>query len=371
MCGLCLPHCPTYAVSQTESESPRGRISLVKAYMQGQLQHSAGLTQHLESCTGCFQCQRVCPAKVEYDDIIDAGRAAYRKNLSISTKLMQRLSIATLTSQRGQKFLHKASTISRRIPMLHKSRVGQLLMLAQQDYKPTQIMPASDAMIFAGCTGNVFDQTTMRSLSFLMRKLGIEPHIPALPLCCGALAQHSGLPNKAEQHRQAIEHYCETHKIKQVVSIASGCSRELNKYLPVNTAQHLNAHEWLLSQKKLVELPFKPLEKRVLMHIPCSMHAQEKTNMQTILSTIPELNLIEFDDDLSCCGAGGMQLLSPNKSNTSLALHKVTKAKKLQADIIVSANIGCAMQFRQTLAQQALDIEVIHPITLLARQLQH
>lgn len=369
MCGLCLPHCPTYAVSQTESESPRGRISLVKAYLQGQLNSSDGLEKHLQSCTGCFSCQRVCPANVEFDDIIDAGRAAYRKNLSFSSKFMQQLVNIALTTNRGQQLVRKSSKLAQRLPFINKTRTGRLLKLVQQKNKVSQIASTSKTMIFSGCTADVFDQTTLRSLAFLMRKLGVEPHIPTASLCCGALAQHSGLPQKALQHRSNIQAYCEKHQIEQYISIASGCGRELIKFSPSQSAQHIDVHKWLLSQPEFTQIQRKPLAKRVLVHTPCSMAAQASKDMQTILSTIPELDLIEFDDDINCCGAGGMQLISPNDSNTKLALKKVSRIKDLKPEIIVSANIGCAMQFRQTLADESLDIEVIHPITLLARQI--
>lgn len=371
MCGLCLPHCPTYAVSQNESESPRGRISLVKAYLQGQLSSSDGLEQHLQSCTGCFSCQRVCPAKVEYDEIIDAGRAAYRKNLSFSTKFMQQLTNSMLTTRQGQKFVQKSSSLVQRFPSLNKNRIGNVLQLAQLKNKVSHITPASKTMIFSGCTGDVFDQTTLRSLSFLMRKLGVEPHIPTSPLCCGALTQHSGLPEKAQKHRNNIETYCAKHQIEQYISFASGCGRELNKFSPTNSAQHIDAHQWLLAQTELTTLSIRPLTKRVLVHTPCSMNSQADLDMRAILATIPDLHLLEFDDEINCCGAGGMQLITPSESNTKLALKKASRIEQLKPEIIVSANIGCAMQFRQTLAQHAVNIEVIHPITLLARQIQH
>lgn len=224
-------------------------------------------------------------------------------------------------------------------------------------------------MIFSGCTADLFDQTTLRSLAYLMRKLGIEPHLPTTTLCCGALAQHSGLPDKASQQRNNINAYCEEHKIEQYISIASGCGRELTKFLPAKTAQHVDVHQWLLSQAEFIRLKVKPLAKRVLVHIPCSMSAQAAADMQAILATIPQLDLIEFNDGINCCGAGGMQLITPNESNTRLALKKASRIKDLKPEMIVSANIGCAMQFRQTLADESLAIEVIHPITLLARQI--
>ena len=75
MCGLCLPHCPTYNTSQIESESPRGRIALVRALYEEQLSADKFLHHHLENCLHCLNCQQACPANVDYEKIIDAGRA--------------------------------------------------------------------------------------------------------------------------------------------------------------------------------------------------------------------------------------------------------------------------------------------------------
>ena len=43
MCGLCLPHCPTYAIAKMEPESPRGRIALVRALYEEQLEVSESI----------------------------------------------------------------------------------------------------------------------------------------------------------------------------------------------------------------------------------------------------------------------------------------------------------------------------------------
>lgn len=74
LCGICLPTCPTYQQQQTEAESPRGRMALIKAFAEGKLKADQVLYQHLASCTGCMICQQVCPAKVEYQQILLAGK---------------------------------------------------------------------------------------------------------------------------------------------------------------------------------------------------------------------------------------------------------------------------------------------------------
>ena len=56
-CGLCLPHCPTFALTGNEADSPRGRISLMQALGESYLQWSPGLFQHLYQCLHGGACE--------------------------------------------------------------------------------------------------------------------------------------------------------------------------------------------------------------------------------------------------------------------------------------------------------------------------
>ena len=65
-CGLCLPVCPTYALDRNEAESPRGRIAIASALARGLVDPTAGVREHLDHCLGCLNCEKVCPANVQY-----------------------------------------------------------------------------------------------------------------------------------------------------------------------------------------------------------------------------------------------------------------------------------------------------------------
>jgi glycolate oxidase iron-sulfur subunit len=105
--------------------------------------------------------------------------------------------------------------------------------------------------------------------------------------------------------------------------------------------------------------------------MPCTLKDDQAKNVLELLTLIPNIQLVEFNDGIFCCGAGGMQLMSPEASNRALMDSKVSTIRTIQPDLIVSSNIGCCLSLQLGLQDVGLDINVIHPVTLLAQQLKH
>ena len=375
MCGLCLPHCPTYRVSRNEGESPRGRISLIKAYAQGELNAGPAIQTHLQSCTACMRCEQVCPADVAYHSILDSGRRLYRSRLDLKTRSLQNLGIFLLTKKWGHrwcKFLLGGASAVARLGLFTSSEIVQLATVLQQRKSgaqlPQEVQSRRQVTIFSGCSAQLLDRETFSDTLRIVAALGYQTHLPAQHLCCGALAQHSGLPELAKRQRRITHEYLHAH---DVISFASGCGQQLESDGINQTARHYDIHDWLQQNNKLSQLQLKPLNKKVLLHTPCSMRKNQADAMEKVLQAIPAVTVQKFNDDLNCCGAGGMQILTPQASNLALLQSKISTIKELQPDVIISANVGCKLQLQKGLLQANIQTPVLHTVSLLAEQLQN
>src|ERR1043165_3761141 len=75
-CGLCLEACPTYVITGNENDGPRGWLYLMRAVAEGRLEQlSSAFERHIDRCLGCRACEQVCPAGVEYGQLLEASRA--------------------------------------------------------------------------------------------------------------------------------------------------------------------------------------------------------------------------------------------------------------------------------------------------------
>src|SRR3954454_512190 len=80
-CGFCLPTCPTYIESgYKESHSPRGRIAMMKAVVDGVIEPDEEFERSLELCLGCRACEPVCPSGVNYGHLLEESRDIINQN---------------------------------------------------------------------------------------------------------------------------------------------------------------------------------------------------------------------------------------------------------------------------------------------------
>ena len=79
-CGFCLPTCPTYLLWGEEMDSPRGRIYLMKAALEGRTAITPSFVQHFDACLGCMACVTACPSGVQYGPLVERTRAQIERH---------------------------------------------------------------------------------------------------------------------------------------------------------------------------------------------------------------------------------------------------------------------------------------------------
>ena len=95
-CGLCLPTCPTYVETGREKNSPRGRIALMRAVADGELETTRAFADEMSYCLGCLACTTACPAGVDYTTLLETARAHVEQSGIVATPARNTIRAFTL-----------------------------------------------------------------------------------------------------------------------------------------------------------------------------------------------------------------------------------------------------------------------------------
>ncbi len=399
MCGLCLPHCPTYRLCNRESESPRGRIALIRALASGELPPTPRLMEHLDHCLVCRACERACPAEVPYGELIDTARAllAQEGRAEDPSSGPDRLLNDVTRLERWRPLLrfYQGSGIQRMARALRapeKMGLGSLERLLPplprnprwHRHYPATGNQRGRVALFTGCTGRALDGATLQAAIRILSLLGYSVTLPDTQTCCGALHLHAGAPEDARRLAIANLAAFENEEVDAVIHVTSGCGIHLMEYPRLPGLTRTERQRAKRFAKKVFEisqfietstwpaaLDPLPLKSTAAVHIPCSLqqpgHHPEYTF--SLLRRIPGLELTPLPDNALCCGAAGDYLLRHPDTARALLTPKLDALEALQAPLLITANIGCALHFRAALQEGKRPVEVLHPVTLLARQL--
>jgi len=405
-CGFCLPTCPTYVLWGEEMDSPRGRIYLMKAALEGRVDMSPSFVRHFDTCLGCMACVTACPSGVQYGPLIERTRAQIERRYrrSSADHAFRALLFKLLPYPGRMRFaLAPMALLSGLLSALEKSgllnlvprRLRAMLTLAPRTSwsalfgkMPEQTPAVGPARLkvglLAGCVQRLaFPQVNRATINVLAAE-GCSVAVPAGQGCCGALPLHAGF---LEQARELARHNIATFEragVDRIVVNAAGCGSCMKEYGElfaddpqwVGRARSFSARVRDVSEL-LVELGEpravrRPIAARVVYHDACHLaHAQQiRSQPRSLLASIPGVEVLTPAESELCCGSAGIYNLVESEAAQDLGARKAAHIASLSPDIVATANPGCMLQIAAAGRRLGFNWEIVHPIELVERSIR-
>ncbi|HEX5890639.1 MAG TPA: heterodisulfide reductase-related iron-sulfur binding cluster [Pyrinomonadaceae bacterium] len=399
-CGLCLEACPTYVITGNENDGPRGRLYLMRAVAEGRLENtSEAFRTHIDRCLGCRACEQVCPAGVEYGQLLEHSREellhAQPKNDFTNKALRFALRHLWLSPARLRLFfgaarLFRTLGLSR---LLLKSRLfpkrAEFAFALLESSRP--IFPARKKItsavqserqspfvsLFMGCVGEGLFERINRATERVLRANGFNVEAPQDQVCCGALHAHAGdLEGARELAKRNIAAF---NSGSPIVTNAGGCGAMLATYghLLATDAEMAEAAADFSSRVRDVSqqlqtceartVPMSAGDKSVTYDTSCHLLYGQKAGeaSQQMLRCAVGPSFVSLEGTERCCGAAGIyNLLQPELSGRVLQ-EKLDHVRETGAKILATGNPGCQMQIGAGAQLAGMNLQVCHPIELV------
>jgi len=410
-CGFCLPTCPTYLLWGEEMDSPRGRIYLMKAGIEGRVDTTSSFVEHFDRCLGCLACVTACPSGVQYAPLIekqraqiehrytrDAGDALFRSLLMAIVPYPWRMRIVMLPLLLLGPLL-RAMTRAGSAPASTRPegtegslwrRVTAAMRLAPPvswrglvdhvaEHTPAVGSERLKVGLLAGCVQRLSFGKVNHATVRVLAAEGCSVNAPGSQGCCGALPLHAG---RIEQARSLARHNIEVFEkagVDRIAVNAAGCGSAMKDYgelfaddpawaarAKAIAAKVRDVTELLadLGEQRAVR---RPLPARVVYHDACHLaHGQGvRTQPRALLQGIPGIELLTPGESEICCGSAGIYNLVQPGPAAQLGARKVGHIAALSPDMIATANPGCTLQIAAAARGLGHDWPIFHPIELI------
>jgi glycolate oxidase iron-sulfur subunit len=386
-CGFCLPTCPTYQLWGQEMDSPRGRIQLMKLGLEGEPLTDSTVT-HIDRCLGCMACVTSCPSGVRYDTLITAKRAevaAAGHPRSWRERALRTTIFGLFPYPRRLRALRGPLRLGQRTGLDRLLARGPLARLAPSLAAMTALAPRLGRRVrlparlpargprravvgmLTGCVQREFFPEVNAATARVLAAEGCDVVIPADQGCCGALSLHAGRRDEAARFAGRTAAAFGHAGVDAVVVNAAGCGSAMKEYgdLGVDLPAVRDLSEFLVELGPVA--PRHPVPATVAYHDACHLaHAQAiREQPRRLLAAIPELVVREIADGEICCGSAGVYNLLQPAAARELGDRKAANVAATDAELLVSANPGCAMQIASALRRAGRPLPVAHLAELI------
>jgi glycolate oxidase iron-sulfur subunit len=411
-CGFCLPTCPTYLLWGEEMDSPRGRIYLMKASVEGRLEMSASFVEHFDRCLGCLACVTACPSGVQYAPLIEKQRAQiehrhpreggdglFRAVLMAVVPYPWRMRLAMLPLLVFGPLLRAFAGEGRTTPVVTRPhategtlwrRITAAIKLAPPitwgalfarlpEHTPAVGSERLKVALLEGCVQRLSFANVNHATVRVLAAEGCSVDSPGGQGCCGALPLHAG---RIEQARALARHNIEVFEaagVDRIAVNAAGCGSAMKEYGELfadDPAWSARAKAIAGKVRDVTELLVelgeqrairRPLTARVVYHDACHLaHGQGvRSQPRALLQGIPGVELLTPAESDICCGSAGIYNLVQPDPAAQLGARKVRHIAALSPDMIATANPGCTLQIAAAARGLGHDWPIFHPIELI------
>ena len=394
-CGFCLQACPTFTATGLETESPRGRLYLMRALADGIAPPTANALGHLDQCLQCRNCESVCPSGVAFGKVMEQTRAHVleSKDAPLAWKLRAmflREAIARPTRMRlfaaGLRFAQASGlhSLGEKLPLVG-DRAALAPRIAKRPFTGKGLLadpPGADKRVamLTGCIMPYAYPRVHRATVRVLARNGCQVNAPASQVCCGALHAHAGDVRTARRLARANIDAFLAGKPDAIIVNSAGCGAAMKEYgeLLANDAEYREkAHDFASRVRDvsefLADLPFEPptgaVEAVVTYQDSCHLaHAQRITQApRAILQAIPGVQVVEMARPDRCCGSAGVYSLTQPEMSLELLGDKMADVLGTGATTVVTANPGCMSQLEAGARREGLSVRVVHVVELLDR----
>jgi glycolate oxidase iron-sulfur subunit len=367
-CGLCLPHCPTYRVTGEEAASPRGRIAAMREVQWNDAPADASFVEFMDACVQCRGCETACPSGVPFGRLMEGTRRSLADEGKLTPR-WQRFGMKALGHHRLLLAATSALGVARRLHLVPR-RVTTGFGLPEVPVRPTPLhATGSDVWLFTGCVMDAWLRPVHAAALRVLSAAGVGAAIPGRGGdCCGALHVHAGLSDDARRLARRVMGSMPGDA--PILVDSAGCGAALKDYghlvgtteAATFSARVHDIHEWLAPRMESLPPPHRS-STRVAVQDPCHLRHVQRSHLPVRTVLDPYVEIVELDDEGLCCGAGGAYAALHPETAGAIRMRKLESIARSRADVVASANPGCALHL------QAAGVRVRHPIEIVAEAL--
>ena len=362
-CGFCTATCPTYQILGDELDGPRGRIYLMKQVLEG-ASPTRKTQMHLDRCLTCRNCETTCPSGVDYGHLIDIGRKLV--DAKVPRPVTERVVRWALKEGLPSPLFGPAMALGQ----LARPLMPDALKVKVPPRQPAGVWPqrnhARQVLMLAGCVQPAMAPNINSATARVLDAAGIEVLLAPKAGCCGAVKFHLNDQDggKAEMRANIDAWWPHVeHGIEAIVMNASGCGVTVKEYGHIlqdepryaEKARRISAltcdlsellpviTQALMTERPALQAHITAHAPKLAFHPPCTLqHGQKlKGGVEQHLATLGFTIRTAPHEAHLCCGSAGTYSVLQPEIAYQLRDRKLGNLAEVQAQVIVSANIGC------------------------------